>query len=467
LATLAAWIASDWMPIGTAALVEPHPGRSLDWVVFGPAIPAIVLLVAAASSGAAALALRSARRHTVPRRSTIATAFVKGGLPVPVIVGARFALEPGRGRTAVPVRPALIGAITGVIGVLAAFIFSHGVSDAAAHPERFGQTFQLTAFAGINGQDFGPSPVLDAALVKQKAVLGIDDSRTAVATGPKGVGSVSLFEYRPSSAPLPVVVTSGRMPHAADEVLLGPRTLAALHTKVGDRVELTGDRSGKQLLVTGAGLIPQGPHNSYADGGWLTPGGYDALFKGFKYHIVFIALKPGTPGGPAAAAALAATIAKQNPKLQGLEFDPAETPTEVAEIRQVRVLPIVLSGFLAILAVGAVGHALATAVRRRSHDIAVLRALGMTQWQCRWVTVTQATLLALIGLVFGVPLGLAIGRTLWRAVANYTPIQYVPPAAFWALALIGPAALLLANLLAAWPGHRAARLRVAHILRAE
>ncbi len=40
-------------------------------------------------------------------------------------------------------------------------------------------------------------------------------------------------------------------------------------------------------------------------------------------------------------------------------------PTEVAEIRQVRILPIVLGIFLALLAVGAVGHALATAVRRR------------------------------------------------------------------------------------------------------
>jgi len=33
--------------------------------------------------------------------------------------------------------------------------------------------------------------------------------------------------------------------------------------------------------------------------------------------------------------------------------------------------------------------------------------------------------------------------------------------------LVGPAALLIANLLAAWPGRRAARLRIAHILRTE
>jgi hypothetical protein len=55
----------------------------------------------------------------------------------------------------------------------------------------------------------------------------------------------------------------------------------------------------------------------------------------------------------------------------------------------------------------------------------------------------------------------------WRAVADYTPIQYVPPMSVWALLLVGPAALVLANALAAWPGHRAARLRIAHILRAE
>jgi ABC-type lipoprotein release transport system permease subunit len=91
----------------------------------------------------------------------------------------------------------------------------------------------------------------------------------------------------------------------------------------------------------------------------------------------------------------------------------------------------------------------------------------MTTWQCRRVVITQATVLAVIGLIFGVPLGLAIGRSVWRAVADYTPLQYVPPLAVWALLLVAPAALVLSNLLAAWPGQRAARLRVAQILRAE
>jgi ABC-type lipoprotein release transport system permease subunit len=67
----------------------------------------------------------------------------------------------------------------------------------------------------------------------------------------------------------------------------------------------------------------------------------------------------------------------------------------------VRVLPRALGAFLVLLALGTVGHALATAVRRR-HDVAVLRALGMTRRQSQGVVVTQASVLAVAGLLFGI-----------------------------------------------------------------
>ena len=97
----------------------------------------------------------------------------------------------------------------------------------------------------------------------------------------------------------------------------------------------------------------------------------------------------------------------------------------------------------------------------------MLRALGLTRRQSRLVIVTQATLLAVIGLAFGIPLGIALGRTLWHAAANMTPLAYQPPLALLALLLIAPLALVAANLLAAWPARRAARLRTAQILRTE
>src|SRR4029450_6037470 len=99
-----------------------------------------------------------------------------------------------------------------------------------------------------------------------------------------------------------------------------------------------------------------------------------------------------------------------------------------------------------------VGHATASVVRRRRHDVAVLRALGMTPRQARAVLLTQGGVRPAVGLAFGLPLALAAGRTLWRAVADYTPLQYVPPVAVWALFLVGPLTLLVAGLLAARPG---------------
>jgi ABC-type lipoprotein release transport system permease subunit len=127
----------------------------------------------------------------------------------------------------------------------------------------------------------------------------------------------------------------------------------------------------------------------------------------------------------------------------------------------------VLGAFLALLALATMGHAFATAVRRRAAELAVLRALGMTPRQCRTAVATQAAVTAVIGLLLGVPLGIAIGRSVWRAVATYTPLQYVPPAAVWIVLICLPATLLTAVGLAVLPGRRAARLRVAQVLHAE
>jgi hypothetical protein len=152
---------------------------------------------------------------------------------------------------------------------------------------------------------------------------------------------------------------------------------------------------------------------------------------------------------------------------QALLFIPPAVPRQVGEIADVRVLPIVLGGFLILLAIGAVGHALMTAVWRRSRDIAILRAFGMTPSQSRWAALTQATVFTVAGLLVGIPLGLAAGRTLWRVTAGIIPLYYQAPVAGGTLLLIGPAVLACGLLLALIPGHRAARLHAGPLLREE
>src|SRR6266536_430031 len=461
-------VASRWMPIGAASIFEPHPGLDVDWLVLGTGWVMAPLLVLAGSAVAAATAFAADRRHAAQRRSAVAAAMAGGGLPVPAVVGARFALEPGGGHSSVPVRPALVGAVAGVLGVLAAFTFSAGVSDAAANPARFGQTWQLGTFLGLNGRDWGAaSPVL-RAVAADRDVIGVDDARIAGAQS--GQVSIESFTYDPVADKRPhVVLTDGRMPASGNEIVLAPTTAREMHASTGSTVRLTGAAGPQSMTVTGIGFVPVGPHNGYADGAWLTPAGYERIFRGahyaFKFHAATVALRPGADV-QAVARRLNATAGAIKGG-QAFTFAPPSPLPEVQEIRDVSVLPLALSAFLALLAVGAVGHALAIAVRRRRHELAVLRALGMTRMQSRMVVVTQASVLAVIGLAFGVPLGVALGRTVWRVVADSTPLAYQPPLAVWALLLIGPVALLAANLLAAWPGERAARLRTGQILRTE
>lgn len=453
----AAVVASAWMPFGTAARFEPAPGMDVDLLVLGVGILAAPALVVAVAAAVVRWAPADPAR---PRRSALADAALRVGLPVPVVIGTRFALDPGRGRDAVQVRLALLAAVTGVLGIAAACTFAAGVADAAEHPERFGQTHQLVAVFGFGGQDIGPTAPMLGALAADPAVVAVDDLRVAAAES--GPTSVPTFTLDPG---LPVVILDGSAPRADGEVVLAPASARRLGAGVGSTVPFTGDGGSAALHVTGIGFVLDSLYNDYDTGAWVTSGGYDRLFTGFKQHGALLVLRPGTD--PGAAIPRLQQAAETAGGVPGVLVFPPDTPQQLGEIQNVRVLPVVLGGFLVVLAIGASGHAVAATARRRRPDFAVLRAVGMTRGQARAVVITQASVLAVVGLLFGIPLGLALGRTLWRLVADITPLQYQAPDALVAVLLVVPLALLTATALAAWPGRQAARLRIGHVLRAE
>ncbi len=463
---IGAYGASSRFPMGTVAPFEPEPGRDADLLVLIGGLIAFPVLVAGGAVLASWRASRASAIEGARPRSVITGLATRLGLPVPVAVGARFAMERGRGAQAVPVIPAIAGAVLGVLGVVAALTFADGVDD-ASNPERFGQVAELQAFLGFNGEDFVPVDDLLPLIDADPDVVTVNDSRQGVVEA--GRVDVPLYALDPTSEPHPIVVTEGRAPVRDDEVAIAPQTADDLGVGVGDTVELAGSRSTGTYVVTGISFVPEGSHNGYDSGAWAPADTYDDLVDGFKFHTADVVLRDGSDPDEVIAR-LATTVGEavgEPPEAVAEVFAPPFPPSRLSELRQVERLPVFLAGFLALLAVAAVGHALATAVRRRRHDLAVLRAVGVTRWQSRVTVITQATLLAVFGIAIGVPLGFALGRTLWRSVADSTPVEYVPPFAVWALILVAPVALLAANLLAAWPSHRAASMRVAHVLRTE
>ncbi|WP_459804131.1 FtsX-like permease family protein [Herbidospora sp. RD11066] len=451
--------ASYWMPIGSAALHEPAPGVHADPRILLPGA-LLTMALTAAGSAASAWAAQAGGSSGTGRPSAAALAAAQIGLPVPVITGVRFALEPGRGPTAVAVRPALAGAVAGVLGVVATLTFSAGVSEAAGNPARFGQTQQVEIYLGFGGQDSVAARPLLETIARDPAVAGVNDSRSQWAES-QGLTFVVLT-HNPVGDPLPSVLSQGRLPAGVGEIALGTATAANLRAQVGSRIVVTG-ATPRTLTVTGIGFVLAGLQNTYTEGGWMTADGYEDLFAGaplnYLWHVGHIAFTPGADQDAALARLHELVVVRDQVGF----VPPVARPGEIAEIGDVAVLPILLGVFLAVLATGAVGHALSMAVRRRRHEVAILRALGLTRPQARQIVFTHAAVLAAVALALGLPLGVALGQAVWRFVAETTPLQYVPPSTQGTLWLVIPATLLLAALLAAAPSRTAARLRVAEI----
>ena len=70
-------------------------------------------------------------------------------------------------------------------------------------------------------------------------------------------------------------------------------------------------------------------------------------------------------------------------------------------------------------------------------------------------------------MVVGVPIGMLAGRLGWQAITDRVPLTFRSPITALALLVVIPAALVVANALAIWPGQRAARLEPAAVLRSE
>jgi len=122
------------------------------------------------------------------------------------------------------------------------------------------------------------------------------------------------------------------------------------------------------------------------------------------------------------------------------------------------------------LAVGAVAALLLTllaSVRRRRHDLAVLKTIGFTRRQLAATVAWQATMAAIVGSAVGIPLGIALGRWLWTAFARQIYAVPEPAVPVGAVLLLPLVALVLVNLVAAVPGRSAARTPAALALRAE
>jgi ABC-type lipoprotein release transport system permease subunit len=457
VAVAVAVLGSWWMPIGLARRAEPNLGLSFDAVTLGVGALALVsaLLATTALSG------RRLTRSSGPgagaaepaslRRSTGAAVAERAGSSPPTLFGITMALEPGRGRTAVPVRPALIGAVAGVAGVVAALTFGSSLGHFVDTPSAYGFNWHLSPdlFDDQPEQLAARSEVEDVGLLlfRQTTVEGEDIDGMAVLPV-KGNPSLTVLD--------------GRMPRTTGEIALGPKTMEQLDARIGARLEATSAQDEPiEVEVVGEVLFPTFDDNPFNEGMAFHPDLAADVARSDGFGQAMVSFRPGVDLDEAEA-----IVEEVAPDSITVYARPSRPP-DVANLAQVRRMPLALAAFLVVLAVAAVVHALVVAVRRRRRDLGVVRAIGFLRQQVRSSIVVQAVTLVVVGLLAGIPLGIVLGRTAWAVVANGMGVGASPDVPTAAVGAMVPIGVVLAALAAVLPARSAARLRTTEALSAE
>jgi ABC-type lipoprotein release transport system permease subunit len=486
---------TPFSPIGPVHSVYPFKGLQFDWLVLGLGF---VFMVLALSAFATSVAWRRARRNATrgrhldaPAGSQVARVLAEAGLPVTMVAGVRFALEPGRDRDAVPVRAALLGAVLAVTLVVATVTFGSGLTTLISHPALYGWNWNY-ALTG-NGADIPPQsthlldsdPSVSGWSGASFAALQIDSESTPV------------LLMRPHAKVTPKLL-SGHGLDATDQIILGPTTMQQLHKQLGDKVVISyGSPKGAPvyvapttLTIVGTAALPAvgdplSGSPSMGTGGIVSQGLEPLSMRKFLASpfrtlngpkMVFVRFRQGVSNA-AGLASLKSVEAAGNKALYALpdgdgkgdsvEALSVQYPAEIENYRSIGDTPSVLALGLAAGASVALGLTLTASVRRRRRDVAMLRALGFTGRQLRSTIAWQASVAGVSGVVVGVPLGIVLGRWLWTLFARYIGAVPEPTVPVAAVVLVALCALLLVNVVAALPARFAARVSTAQVLRGE
>jgi hypothetical protein len=450
LAALVAALLSPLFPFGIAGRAEPDPGFDLDVVVLLVGTVLVAVTLAAVASLVGVLGLRRVERRDDRRERA---------LPFPLVpaLGIGMALRPGRGRRAVPTRSALITATVGIALFVATVSFGRSLDQLVGDPVRYGWDADLVTGTSDDPDTFDQvAPIIEGdERIGDWTVASVVE----LTAGDRRFWTMGLEAIEGDIGP---VIIDGRAPTAPDEIALGRETHDELDADVGDRIEVASVDGGAttSLEVVGTAVLPGGDHDfptGLGQGAVMTLAGLRQVVDAPR-HVYFARAAPGVDPDE-----LVAAYQAERPGIYAPNAGP-----EIANLDEASAVIPALALSIGILGVIAMAHALVVTVRRRRTDLALLGSLGLRPRELTGVVLIQATVIAVLALVIGIPVGIVVARPAWAAAARsvgvgddlaaYRPLDLV---------VLVSTVLLVSLVLAAVPARLAARLRPAVILRTE
>jgi hypothetical protein len=453
-------------PLGVARRAELDPGLAVD-------LPVLAVGAAGVMAGVLACAVLAGWRagrapaggvgaaepaDSAERRPRVAGALAATGLPPTAVTGTRLALEPGRGRTAVPVRSALTAAAAAVCAMTLAVTFGASLLHLVGDPRAYGVTWDLQVGNFADSQ--GPEQAA-RKLASNPYVAAYRGGCPAWARSSRA-GRCRCCRSAPARARLGRSWSRAASPpnptrsHWAAPACV-PLASASVTWWWSAASASSGCGSWAALWSTWA---TETPPSQRAKGRSHT-----STFGVASAHPTPRTVRASSSSGstrPATGAKPSSSCSATSPTPWSFH---SSNPTHRPGAR--RLPPGLLAGLVALLALGTVTHALVTSVRRRGRDLAILKTLGFERIQVSQTVAWQATTFALLATLVGVPLGIAGGRWAWRLVADQLGVASGPVVSPASVLAIAAGALLAANLAAAGPGWAAARVQPAAVLRSE
>jgi ABC-type lipoprotein release transport system permease subunit len=365
---------------------------------------------------------------------------------------------------------ALVGATVAVIALVATSVFGASLTHLVTTPSLYGQNWQLD-LSNLT------TPQLNTAL----ATLKSNSEVTKITYGFTGkyldVGTVPVqgIFVNDVKGPMAFSLVNGHAPHGDSQIVLGTTTMAQAKLHVGSNVLVAlVNRSGKkhlhQFRVVGTVTLP--PTFSYGGLGVgaviqiraalalacssSEPTCEKTLTKSISGWGMAVGIAPGRSNH-------AALLRLQRHFSQNV--DVLSVPVNLVNFGQAVDFPLLLGVTLALFGAATLAHLLFVSVARRPRQVALLKVLGFVRRQVLVATCWQALTVVAVGLVIGVPLGIVVGRVVWRLFASHlgaVPVAVIPVGlvgAVCAVIVVGGVALAMA------PAVLAVRVRPAEALR--
>jgi putative ABC transport system permease protein len=236
---------------------------------------------------------------------------------------------------------------------------------------------------------------------------------------------------------------------AAGQLLIDTTTANSKHLSVGSRVAVRFAETGRSTMRIGGIFKPNALLGSYVVGDGFFLSHFDNPLP------VAVLLRTDPSSSTVGAAVHAALKPYANLKIQTrAQFEKSQQ----MQVNQLLGLVYALLALAVVIALIGIVNTLLLSVFERTHEIGLLRAVGMKRRQVRAMIRSEAVILSVFGAIIGVVVGTALGIAFAASLKQQGITDIVVPVTSLVVFLVISAFLGLAA--ASWPARRAAKLDV-------